>query len=546
MMQNLNQLGRQLLEIWKQLGLNQKVSIVLAALVVVGGLTGLMFWSSRAEYSLLYGKLDEDEAAKVVAVIEETKIPYRIGNGGSSLYVPQDKVGKLRMQLAEKKLPSTGHGVGYELLDQQTFGLSDFSQQANLQRAIQGELARTISQLDEVESSWVMIAAPRNQLLVDDQKRPTASVFITMKGQTQLSPQAVNSIQFLVANAVNGLQASSVSVVDNRGNTLSENNQPESLAGMTSTQFGVRSKLEQYLAKKAEDMLTKVLGPGQAVVRVSAEINFDTINRVEKVFDPDGQVANTETINDENTDTTAANSGGAVGVMVNSTTETNLATTAPLSTTRMRKKVTNKEYSINETNSTILQAAGNIKRLSAAVFVASRMEGTGAERKPVPRTPEDLLKLRNIVQNAIGIVSDGASSRKDEIALEEMPFNDQLAMEFGREIEGQRKQDFWWTLSRNLLYPALALAVLLVFWRAFRRTPVENIPIGIPLGNFARKANGNGHGNGHGNGNGAYPWAEESEPAMVTVDVLNQLVRENPANMTQAIRTWMTKSKEAN
>ncbi|HOW64039.1 MAG TPA: flagellar basal-body MS-ring/collar protein FliF [Verrucomicrobiota bacterium] len=548
MMKNLNQLGHQLLEIWKQLGLNQRISVVLAAVVVVGGLLGVGFWSSRTEYALLYGKLDEAEAAKVISAIDEMKVPYRLSESGGRILVPRDKKHYVRMHLAEKGIPR-GEGVGFEIFDKPNFGLSDFIQRANFQRALQGELARTISQLDDVEGAWVQIVMPENRLLVDRQKRPTASVFIRVRGNSPLAPAAINSIRFLVANAVEGLQAHNVTVVDNHGNVETETAEPDSLAGISASQLVIRRNLEHYFARKAEDLLTKVLGPGQAVVRVAAEINFDTINRTEKKYDPDGQVARTETVNDETTDTLSGSSGGVVGVTANATTETNLASTAPVNNSRMRKKTMNKEYDINESTSTILQSGGGIKRLSAAVFVATRMEGTGPDRKPLPRTQEELQKLRNIVQNALGIVVEGDGSRKDEIALEEMPFNDQLAVDLTRQVETQQQREFWLNLGKNLLYPALALGVLLVFWRSFRRTPAENIPIGIPLGPLAGKnggnghsnGNGNGHGNGHGNGKSRVPWQEESEPAVVTVEVLNQLVRENPNNMTEAIRSWMAK-----
>ena len=539
---NLAQLGRQLLEIWKQLGLNQRISVVLATSVVLIGLSSLAFWSSRTDYSLLYGKLDDAEAAKVIGALDELKIQYKVGRGGSSILVPADKVHVMRMQLASRGIPR-GEGVGFEIFDRSNFGISDFVQRANYVRAVQGELARTIGQLDEVETARVMIVIPENRLVVENQKHPTASVFVRVKAQAQLSPSAVNSIRFLVANSVEGLQASHVSVVDNRGNVLSENNEADSIAGLTSNQLVARRNFEQYLSKKAEGMLEKVLGPDQAVVRVAAEINWDTVTRTEEKFDPDGQVVRTATVNDENTDTTNANGGGgAPGVPANANTETNTLAAGPYNSTRMRKKVTNNEYEINKTTSNMVQAAGGLKRLSAAVFVAARMEGTGADRKAVPRTPEDLQKLRRIVQSALGIQENGDPTRVDEITLEEMPFNDRTVMEMNQQLEKQDRSQFLCDLARNAVYPALALVLLAAFWRTFRRTRSDDIPIGIPLGKFV--ANGNGHGNGNGN---QYPaWPQESTEGVVTVEVLNQLIRENPANMTQAVRSWLTRGKTNN
>ena len=300
MNKNISLLGQQLAGIWKQLGLNQRISIVLTTVAVFVGLAAMAFWSSRVDYSLLYGKLDEAEAAKVVAALDESKTPYRMSQGGGSILVPRDKVHHLRMQMASKGIPK-GEGVGFEIFDKANFGISDFVQRANYTRAVQGELSRTISQLDEVESARVMIVMPENRLLNDSLRKPTASVFVRVKGNSQLATSAVNSIRFLVANSVEGLQANHVSVVDNQGNVLSENQENDSVAGLSSNQLTARRNFEQYLTKKAEGMLEKVLGPGQAVVRVSAEINWDTITRTEEKYDPESQVIRSSTINDEDT-----------------------------------------------------------------------------------------------------------------------------------------------------------------------------------------------------------------------------------------------------
>src|SRR5437660_1150868 len=216
MKNSLQQLAQQLAAIWKQLGLNQRLSVVLAGTVVVVGLLSLAFWSSRADYTLLYGKLDEAEAAKVVAALDEAKVPYKISRGGGSISVPSDKVYTIRMQLAAKGIPRSD-GVGFEIFDKPNFGISDFVQRANYLRAVQGELARTIAQVDAVESARVMIVMPENRLFLDNQKRPTASVFVRVRGNGALPGQTVNAIRFLVANAVEGLSATNVSVVDNQG-----------------------------------------------------------------------------------------------------------------------------------------------------------------------------------------------------------------------------------------------------------------------------------------------------------------------------------------
>jgi flagellar M-ring protein FliF len=520
MNKNLTQLGQQLLAIWKQLGLNQRISIVLATAVVFIGLCTVALWSSRPDFALLYGKLDDGEASKIIAALDEAKVPYQVRGG--SIYVPSDKVYQVRMQMAGKGIPR-GEGVGFEIFDKANFGISDFVQRANYTRAVQGELARTIGQLDQVESARVMIVMPENRLVIDNGRKPTASVFVRVRGNAQLPAAAVNSIRFLVANSVEGLQVNNVSVVDNLGNVLSENEESDSLAGLSNNQLTARRNFEQYLTKKAQGMLEQVLGAGQAVVRVSADLNWDTTTRKEVKFDPDSQVATSTTINDENTETANTSGGGPPGATANSS-ETNSVAVVPVQRSKTTKKVTNSQYEINKMTSEVVQAAGGIKRLSAAVFVAQRFEGKGAERKAVPRTQEEKDKLSNIVRSALGLEEPSDATRKD-VVLEEMPFNDQPAVELTQQLDRQEKRQLWFDMAQKAIYPALAIGVLFLFWRLWQKTTKDEIPIAIP----ATNGNGNGH--------------RKSAQGVVTVEVLNQLIRENPANMTQAVRSWLSRSK---
>lgn len=559
---NLRQLGRQLAEIWKQLGVNQRVSVVLGAGVVVAGLLGLSLWSNRPDYALLYGKLDDGEAAKVMAALDDAKVPYQTGRGGSSILVPSDKVYQMRAQLAGKGIPR-GEGVGFEIFDKPNFGISDFVQRANYLRAVQGELARTIGQIDMVESARVMIVMPENRLLVDSQKKPTASVFVRTKSNGQLPASAVNSIRFLVANAVEGLQANSVSVVDNLGNVLSENQEENSVVGMSNNQLTARRNTEQYLAKKAEGMLEKVLGPGQAIVRVAAEINWDTITRTEEKFDPDGQVARSTTLNDETTTTTSAGggdsssaggaggggggtAGGPAGVASNTAngaadSGNSTTTQSNTSNSQTKKKVTQSQYEVGKTSISTLLSAGGLRRLSVAVFVSQKMEGEGAERKPVARSDEEMQKLKRIVQSAVGIVENDPA-RKDELTLEQLPFNEQPAIELSQRLETDGKRQFYWEIGKNVLFAVIALIMFMVFLKLLKKTTSADIPVHLPAGGET----GSFHPAEAGEGEAGAGWRKDAKAGVVTVEVLNALIKENPANMTQAVRSWLASGNKSN
>ena len=478
MNQNLRLLARQLLETWKQLGLNQRVSLVLGAGVVLAGLLGLSIWSSRPDFVLLYGKLDDAESARVIAALDEAKIPYQTGRGGTSILVPSDKVHQTRAQLAAKGIPR-GEGVGFEIFDKPNFGISDFVQRANYLRAVQGELARTISQIDMVEQARVMIVMPENRLLVDNQRKPTASVFVRLKGNGQLPASAVNSIRFLVANAVEGLQGNSVSVVDNLGNVLSENQDNDSTAGLSNNQLNARRNFEQYLARKAEVMLERALGPNQAIVRVAADINWDSVTRTEEKFDPDQQVARSTTLNDETTiASTADATGGAAGVASNvANGDTNNSAAGALNSTQTKKKITQSQYEIGRTTVNTLLAAGGIRRLSAAVFVAQKMDGVGQDRKAVPYSDEEIAKLKRIVQSALGL-QENDPARKDEITLEQIPFNDQAATELNQRLQSDGQRQLYWELGKNALFALVAVVMFIVFLKLLKKTSSHDIPVG--------------------------------------------------------------------
>jgi flagellar M-ring protein FliF len=223
-----------------------------------------------------------------------------------------------------------------------------------------------------------------------------------------------------------------------------------------------------------------------------------------------------------------------VGISANINTNTSAqAANSPVNNTQDHKTTDTTQYEIGETTSSMVQAAGGIKRLTASVTVAQQMEGTGADRKPVARTPEQIDQLTKLVSSALGI----DASRGDSVSLEELPFNDDYATGITQVLNQQQQRDFWIGLGRNAIYPALGVVALFVLLRIFKRTPVQEIPIGVPVGRLMAKQNGNGNGHGH-HGDDFEP-----QPGVVTVEVLNRLIKENPANMTQAIRDWMNKGR---
>jgi len=541
------ELLQQLTAVWKEIGINQRISIVLAGLVVLLGLTGVAVWSSREDYAVLFGNLAEAEASKVINALDEAKVPYKV-RGGGSISVPADKVHSLRIQLAGKGIPGGGT-TGFSLFDKPNFGISDFVQRVNYLRAIQGELSQTISRVDGIESAQVMLVMPENRLLVEYQKKPSASVFLKLRGNVPIPASTVNAIRFLVANAVEGLNPEGVSITDNIGNLLTETFDNDPITGATSSQLKQRREYENYLAKKVESFLVPYVGgPMRVMARVSVDLDYTTLQRRETKYDPESQVKRTETITDEridNSTSTLVGAIGAPGAATNANTDTNSpAGTAPVTKNNTNKKVTQNQYEINEVTTTQNYIPGSTKRLSAAVFIPIEYTVTGTNRVATPRSAAEMLKIRRAVQSALGIVERGEAGRVDELSVEEIAFNDQPSLELTQRLEKSERQRMWTEIARDSVFPLLGVGVLAVFWRIFQKTSIDEIPIGIPIG--AASGDGGSQMSNFAAGLRAGPVSEtdEVQPFVMTADMMNQLMRENPNNMTHALRTWMTRGAE--
>ena len=467
-MEQLRALGAQLMTIWSQLGVNQKLTVAASGFLVAVALAVVVFFTSRTDLALLYGGLAPKDAGDVVAYLEENSIEFEAGAGGTSIKVARDKVHSLRMTLARLGLPkSSGDGKGYELFDEKsTISMSDFVQQVNKKRAIEGELGRSIAMISGVDSARVMVVMPETRLIVDDNKKPTASVMINLKQEGMIGNEAVNSIRFLVANSVPGLQHNHVSVVDNFGNTLSANEEGGSFGAMANNRLTARRNLELYLAGKVESILTGVLGPDQVRVTVSAEIDHD------QVFDPTGSVTNNVQEKIDITGTTKPSPGGIVGTPININTSTN-ASGSGLANNQQSKTENTISFDNSKSTTNVVKAAGEIRRLTASVLV-----NQGAD----PRDQAGMEQLTNIVQNAIGMHASGGAIRQDDIVVAEMTFNRAYIAEAQAQMSSAATKDMISNILKNLLYVLLGAGALYAFVKLVRSSGEDVIQTGVPVG----------------------------------------------------------------
>lgn len=521
-----------LLALWKQLGLNQRISLIVATLAVFAAIAALVIWSRQPDYQLLYGRLADKDAAAIISALQAQGIPYRASAGGGSVYVPANQVHRLRMDLAAKGLPG-GDGVGFEIFDKGQFGLSDFVQRTNYTRALQGELARTISQLDGVARARVMIVQPENRLLLIDQGvKPTASVFVELT-VPRLDTEAVNSIRNLVANAVQGLKPAQVAVVDQKGRVLSSELQDDPTLADASSQMRYRQQVEEYFAKKVESLLVPVVGAGNVVVRVSADIDTETATRVEERFDPDGQVVRTQTNTEDTTSSSEARSGGVVGVTANAATPPPADQARPTVTNDQTRKNRTMAYEINRTLTNTSRSAGTILGLTSAVFVATRPSGEGTAA--TPRTEAEITALRQVVINALGLRPTPGRRIEELVTLQEVPFIVSGVDERIEQIQTETRVQGWFEAASRYVAVGIAVLVFFIFWRLLKRQ--QPLPASSdPLKQTATSGVDGNQSGGGGQESGA------SRPVL-TPEMLNELIKQKPANIGTALRDWMAARK---
>lgn len=540
---------QQIVALWRQLGLNQRVSLALSAAAVVAGMAGLLLWASRPRMALLYGRLDEKVAGEVVAALGAQGVRYQLGAGGTSIFVPEAQVAATRMALAAKGLPAA-EGVGFEVFDKGNFGISDFVQRTNYLRAIQGELSRTIAGLQGVRSARVMVVMPENRLLLaDNRSRPTASVFVD-HGGVSLGADAVNSIRFLVANAVENLRVDDVAVVDNRGNVLSESLRDDPALAAASSQMKYRRGMEDYLGAKVETMLARVLGPGNAVVRVAAEIDTEQSTTVQERFDPEGQVVRTQsTTEDSSLSSEKKNGTEGTGISanapkappaagVNGANKDAGADAAPARTSEQSRKNQSQTYEIGKATTNTVRNPGQLKRVTAAVFLATRPALADGSKPAAPRTAQELAGVQQMVANALGVVVADPAELNGLVTVQEAAFPAEAAVAaasvggVSSSSSGGGSVAALAETFRPYVAPALAGVVLLVFLRMLKRTRPDELPLELlePRATTRREQLEVSRGG---------LLVERTTASSVSPQMLNDMIRQKPAHVSTALRDWM-------
>lgn len=459
---------------FEALSSGKKISIIMVLMITVASIILLVYLTTQVEYRVLFSNLSNEDAGNIVSKLSEKKIPYKVSASGSAISVPAEKVSELRLELAAAGLPQGG-GVGFEIFDNKTLGATEFEQQLNYRRALQGELSRTINGLDAIQSSRVHIALPKDSLFSDQQKKPTASVTLRMKSGKSLRPAQIDGIVHLVASSIEGMNPEDVMVVDSRGAILSVKQNDNKLSKLTAQQSDYQRNMEKDLATRIQTMLENVVGQGKAAVRVTAELDFRMMEKTEEAYDPEAQVVRSTQRNSEKEN--AVTAAGAV------------------SENPKKEKIDEIiNYEINKVVSKTVMPVGETKKLSIAVLVDGKYKKNEKNEEVYqPLTKNEIEALEDLVRKSAGF----NAQRGDQVVVTNLPFRKVDAEEAESASLKESIETFSPVLKYIGIFALIAFIVMFVLRPLLKSImsagPIRpmaeaRVPAGEALGEYTRHA----------------------------------------------------------
>jgi flagellar M-ring protein FliF len=422
----LKQHFEKLIQYWSNRSAAQRIMLagLAASLVIAFGV--MLIFLNQAEMRVLYTNLPPEDASRVVELLKASKTPFELRDNGGTVMVPAEVVYEQRLKVAGEGA-MRGQGIGFELFDELKVGQTDFVQRINYTRALQGELSRTITEFPQVEKARVHLVLPQKSLFIEEQKKATASVVLTLRRGQKLDAKQLQGIVNLVAMSVEGLTPDHITITDTTGQSLYQPRGDGGLDGMTTTQFEYKNTFEANLENRLEQILTPILGPGRSLAKVNAELDFSQRTIRKELYDPNATVVRSEQKSEESTSgsaavdasgaTTTPRGGGAAVPNTNFRGEGYSGTESSQKSSR-ENKTTN--FEINKEEQNVVTPVGDLKRQSIAVIVDGtyeKVEGSNTY-KYVPRSAEELERIKQIVSRAAGL--DG--SRGDEIQVSSFEF----------------------------------------------------------------------------------------------------------------------------
>ncbi|GKW24074.1 flagellar M-ring protein [Pectobacterium carotovorum subsp. carotovorum] len=480
-------------EILNRLRANPKIPLLIAAAATIAIVVALTLWAKGPDYRVLYSNINDRDGGAIVSELTKLNIPYRFAENGGAIMIPAANVYETRLRLAQLGLPKGG-AVGFELLDQEKFGISQFSEQINYQRALEGELSRTIETLGPVQNARVHLAIPKPSLFVREQKSPSSSVTLTLQPGRALDEGQINSIVYMVSSSVAGLPPDNVTVVDQTGRLLTQAG--GSGRDLNATQLKYSNEVEAMYQRRIESIIAPMVGMGNVHAQVTAQIDFSAREQTDEQYQPN-QPPDKAAVRSQQTSQSeqkgGPNVGGVPGALTNQPAP---APTAPIATAPNNANANNQAGQQNPNNAAGTQAnsanaviqtsnvrndattnyevdktilhtkhsTGGVKRLSAAVIV--NYQPPGEDGKPVALTEDQIKQIETVAREAMGF----SAERGDTLNVVNTPFMD--SAEGSSELPFWQKQAFF-----DLLMEAgrwlLVLIVAWILWRKLVRPQLQ-------------------------------------------------------------------------
>ena len=428
-----------------QLTLQQKLGLAAGVAALFALVAGLWMWGQTPDYRVLYSNLSDRDGGAIIESLQQLNIPYKFTEGGGALMVPSDRVHEARLKLASQGLPKGGN-VGFELMENQRFGITQFAEQVNYQRALEGELARSVQTIGAVAAARVHLAIPKPTVFVKEQQKPSASVVLSLQGGRTLDSAQVSAIVHLISSSVPQMSAKDVTVVDQNGTLLSASHDGNTNEGLDANQLKYVQQIEQNYIKRIESLLLPLLGPNNVRAQVAADIDFSRTEQTAEIFKPNQNPTESTVRSQQSSESMSGSGLNATGVPGALTNQPPVPPTAPIvsggpaagataasgvNLASVQKEAT-VNYEVDRTIRHTVLPVGSIKRLSVAVVVNSDRRVTDAKGKTSskPLTDAEKEQINNLIRDAVGFDQTRGDSLNVQVAaftesketVEEIPF----------------------------------------------------------------------------------------------------------------------------
>lgn len=545
---------------FNQLSNGRKIGLIAGVAGVIALVIVLVISAGRQEYKVLFANIAEKDGGAIISQLSQMNVPYRIAEGGGAILVPSEMVYKVRLQLAAQGLPKSG-GVGFELMESQKFGVSQFVEQVNYQRALEGHLARTIQAMPEIEEARVHLAIPRPSVFVRESQKPSAAILVQLRPGRVLDPGQVAGVVHLVSSAIPELSPRQVTVVDQRGNLLSGAADETGVAGLDRKQLEYLHQVENGIVRRIESILKPITGPDNVRAQVAATLDFSEVEQTSESFKPNSDAKDQAIRSQQSTDNQSSTPqppqgvpgalsntppGAAAAPLVAPQAGAQPPGTPPLPMATTAQKDSTINFELDKTIRHTKGEVGAVKRLSVAVVVNHKKLVENGKSKLQPFSDPEMAQITNLVREAMGYSKERGDTvnvvnapfrigvEEDDVPFWKDPSNIPMAIEAGKMLG---------------LF-GLGLIFLLIVRSGFRDVvklaqPPEPLAEGVGADGGSGSVQGDEEAGGEGDAGGSAADAAPEAPREETeqerqLRLMRAIARENPRLAAQIIKNWVT------